>query len=29
LRFIGTPAECRAQYQADTLESAYLAAIEE
>ena len=29
LRFVGTPAECRAQYQADTLESAYLAAIEE
>ena len=29
LRFIGTPGECRAQYQADTLESAYLAAIEE
>jgi len=29
LRFIGTPAECRAQYQTDTLEAAYLAAIEE
>lgn len=27
LRFIGTPAECRAQYQADSLEAAYLAAI--
>ena len=27
LRFIGTPAECRAQYQAENLESAYLAAI--
>ena len=29
LRFVGTPAACRAQYHADTLESAYLAAIEE
>ena len=28
LRFIGTPAECRAHYQADSLEAAYLAAIE-
>lgn len=28
LRFVGTPAACRAQYQADTLEAAYLAAIE-
>ncbi len=28
LRFVGTPAECRAQYQADSLEAAYLAAIE-
>ena len=29
LRFIGTPAECRAHYQADSLEAAYLVAIEE
>ena len=28
LRFVGTPAECRGQFQADTLEAAYLAAIE-
>ena len=27
LAFIGTPAECRASYQADTLEEAYLACI--
>lgn len=28
LRFVGTPAACRAQFQAETLEAAYLAAIE-
>jgi ABC-2 type transport system ATP-binding protein len=27
LRFVGTPAACRAQFQAETLEQAYLAAI--
>ncbi len=27
LRFVGTPAECRAQYQAATLEQAYMACI--